>query len=71
MASITLTEEELQQLQHCLNNNLEPPQELETSTAGMIVLDETAGLKQVYRRALVDPVSLLERHYHPEADNGR
>jgi len=37
----------------------------------MIVLDETAGLKQVYRRALVDPVSLLERHYHPEADNGR
>ncbi|MFZ3044502.1 MAG: hypothetical protein WA151_01190 [Desulfatirhabdiaceae bacterium] len=46
-------------------------EELETSTAGMIVLNETAGLEQVYRRALVDPVSLLERHYHPEAGNGR
>jgi len=53
------------------NSLMEYVEELESSTGGMIVLDETAGLKQVYRRALVDPVSLLERHYHPEADNGR
>jgi len=53
------------------NSLMEYVEELESSTGGMIVLDETAGLKQVYRRALVDPVSLLERHYHPEADHDR
>jgi len=53
------------------NSLMEYVEELENSTGGTIVLDETAGLKQVYRHALVDPVSLLERHYHPEADNGR
>lgn len=39
-------------------------EELETSTGGAIVLDETAAMKQVYCRSLVDPVSLLERHDH-------
>jgi len=53
------------------NSLIEYVEELETSTGGMLVMDETAGLKQVYRRKLIDPISLLECHYHPEADNGR
>nr|WP_281171377.1 DUF4007 family protein [Desulfatirhabdium butyrativorans] len=46
------------------NSLMENVEELETSTGGAIVLDETAGLKQVYCHSLVDPVSLLERHDH-------
>lgn len=41
--------------------------ELSELTQGLLVLDETAGLKQVYRKGVVDAVSLLARYYDAEA----
>jgi hypothetical protein len=38
-------------------------EELEKLTKGALIYDETAGLKQLYRRAKVDRDSLLARHY--------
>ena len=39
---------------------------LEDETAGAVVLDETAGLKQIYRRKEFDPLSMLDAHYRGE-----
>ena len=42
-------------------------EELAELTKGHLVLDETAGLKQVYRKEKVDAISLLARYYGGEA----
>lgn len=42
-------------------------EDLEKITRGKLVLDETAGLTQVYRRGEIDPVRLLEAYYKREA----
>ncbi len=42
-------------------------EELEKITRGKLALDETAGLKQIYRRQDVDAMKLLEGYYRKEA----
>jgi hypothetical protein len=42
-------------------------EELEKITRGKVALDETAGLKQIYRRQDVDAMKLLEGYYRKEA----
>jgi hypothetical protein len=39
----------------------------EELTDGAIALDETAGLKQIYRRGRIDSVRVLHRYYQPKA----
>jgi len=39
----------------------------EELTNGAITLDETAGLKQIYRRSKIDPLRLLHSYYQPKA----
>jgi hypothetical protein len=41
------------------NSLIEYVEELESHTAGAIILDETAGLKQIYRRKSFDPMQIL------------
>ena len=41
-------------------------EELSELTQGLLVLDETAGLKQVYRKGKIDPVVLLSKYYGME-----
>jgi hypothetical protein len=38
-------------------------EELESHTGGAIMLDETAGLKQIYRRQSFDPMQILDNYY--------
>ena len=45
------------------NSLIEYLEELEKDTKDGIVLDETAGLKQIYRKRALDPVELLEDYY--------
>ena len=42
-------------------------EELEKVTKGKVALDETAGLKQIYRREQMDALKLLESYYKREA----
>ena len=42
-------------------------EELAELTKGQLVLDETAGLKQVYRKGKIDAISLLARYHGGEA----
>jgi len=42
-------------------------EELDKITRGKITLDETAGLKQIYRRKEMDALKLLEDYYRREA----
>jgi len=42
-------------------------EELEKITKGKVALDETAGLKQIYRRKQMDALKLLEFYYKREA----
>lgn len=42
-------------------------EELEKITKGKVALDETAGLKQIYRREQMDALKLLESYYKREA----
>lgn len=42
-------------------------EELEKITRGKVALDETAGLKQIYRRERIDALKLLESYYKREA----
>lgn len=39
-------------------------EDLEDSMGGSIILDETAGLKQIYRRQSFDPLEVLENYFH-------
>ena len=41
-------------------------EELERITHGKVALDETAGLKQIYRRREIDPLKMLEGYYRTE-----
>jgi hypothetical protein len=45
------------------NSLIEYVEELEESTGRAMMLDETAGLKQIYRRRKIDPVKVLEDYY--------
>lgn len=45
------------------NSLIEYIEELEAITDGALLLDETAGLKQIYRRKLVDTNLVLDRYY--------
>ena len=46
------------------NTLIEYVELLEELTGEAVQLDETAGLKQIYRRRTFDPVALLEEHYN-------
>jgi len=45
------------------NSLIEYIEDLEDSMGGGLTLDETAGLKQIYRRKAFDPIVLLDRYY--------
>ncbi len=45
------------------NSVVEHVEILEDLTNGAVVLDETAGLKQIYRRRDLEPFSMLDAHY--------
>lgn len=48
------------------NSLLEYVERLEEVTEGAVILDETAGLKQIYRRREFDPFQMLRAHYRGE-----
>jgi hypothetical protein len=48
------------------NSLIEHVEELEKLTRGKITLDETAGMKQIFRRQEVEPASLLNSYYAKE-----
>ena len=48
------------------NSVIEYVEILENMTNGAIGLDETAGLKQIYRRQEGDPWGVLAQHYSEE-----
>ena len=45
------------------NSLVEYVEELEEQTNGALILDETAGLKQIYRRRELVPMTILEDYY--------
>ena len=45
------------------NSLIEYVEELEDTMGGSIILDETAGLKQIYRRQSFDPITVLDNYY--------
>jgi hypothetical protein len=45
------------------NSLIEYIEELEDTLGGVVTLDETAGLKQIYRRQCFDPVIVLDNYY--------
>ena len=45
------------------NSLIEHIEELEDSMGGSILLDETAGLKQIYRRKDFDPIAILDSYF--------
>jgi hypothetical protein len=53
------------------NSLIEYVEELERLTDGDLVMDETAGLKQIYRKVPVESMDLLYKHYRSEANNER
>jgi len=46
------------------NSLIEYVEDLEDTMGGSVILDETAGLKQIYRRQSFDPLKVLEDYYH-------
>jgi hypothetical protein len=40
---------------------------IEATTSGALYYDETSGLKQVYKRADINPMTLLSKYYRPHA----
>jgi hypothetical protein len=48
------------------NSLIEHLEELEKLTRGKIVLDETAGVKQIYRKDSAEPTGLLDNYYATE-----
>lgn len=45
------------------NSLIEYVEQMEDETGGDVVLDETAGLKQIYRKRSFDPMKVLENYY--------
>ena len=45
------------------NSLIEYVEDLEDTMGGSIILDETAGLKQIYRRQSFDPLKILDNYY--------
>lgn len=45
------------------NSLIEYVEELEDTMGGSVILDETAGLKQIYRRRSFDPITILDNYY--------
>ena len=45
------------------NSLIEYVEELEDTMGGSVILDETAGLKQIYRRQSFDPITILDNYY--------
>ena len=45
------------------NSLIEYIEELEDTMGGSVALDETAGLKQIYRRKSFDPIEVLDQYY--------
>jgi len=45
------------------NSLIEYVEEMEDTMGGCVILDETAGLKQIYRRQSFDPVTVLDNYY--------
>jgi hypothetical protein len=45
------------------NSLIEYVEDLEDTMEGSIILDETAGLKQIYRRQSFDPLKVLDNYY--------
>jgi hypothetical protein len=45
------------------NSLIEYVEDLEDTMGGSIILDETAGLKQIYRRQSFDPLKVLDNYY--------
>jgi len=45
------------------NSLIEYVEDMEDQTRGAILLDETAGLKQIYRRQAIDPIRVLNDYY--------
>ncbi len=45
------------------NSLIEYVEDLEDTMGGNIILDETAGLKQIYRRKSFDPLKILDNYY--------
>ena len=48
------------------NSLIEYIEDLEKTTRGRVALDETAGLKQIYRRQDLEPIKLLDTYYAME-----
>ncbi|MBM3300372.1 MAG: DUF4007 family protein, partial [Deltaproteobacteria bacterium] len=48
------------------NSLIEYIEDLEKATRGRVALDETAGLKQIYRRQDLEPIKLLDTYYAME-----
>ncbi len=46
------------------NSLIEQIEDLEDNMGSSIMLDETAGLKQIYRRQSFDPLKVLDEYYH-------
>ncbi len=49
------------------NSLVDYVESIEEITHGAITLDETAGLKQIYRRSRIDPLEVLHSFYQPKA----
>jgi len=45
------------------NSLIEYVEELEDTMGGSVILDETAGLKQIYRRQSFNPITILDNYY--------
>ena len=45
------------------NSLIDYVEELEDTMGGSVILDETAGLKQIYRRRIYDPVKVMDNYY--------
>jgi len=45
------------------NSLVEYVEELEEQTNRALILDETAGLKQIYRKRPLDPMMILDDYY--------
>ena len=45
------------------NSLIEYVEDLEQQTKGAFVLDETSGLKQIYRKRILDPLVILGDYY--------
>jgi hypothetical protein len=53
------------------NSLIEYIEDLEDTMGGSIILDETAGLKQIYRKQSFDPLKILNKYYKGAAEYER